>query len=163
MPTCPYCIHIWIDFNVDMYIPTVLLKPSYMYYSYMCNPHVNLPLNSKWSWLKPHLVNSGRDPALYVCMCVYILYIHEWLGNDVGPGPGPGLWFEDLTSDQSVQCLDYPTLPAVLSSSMMCTLNATSFSHFHQNYGSENSAMRCLSGFSLRCFIKSLWRWRWFI
>ena len=105
MPTCPYCIHIWIDFNVDMYIPTVFLKPSYMYYSYMCNPHVNLPLNSKWSWLKPHLVNSGRDPALYVCMCVYILYIHEWLGTDVGPGPGPGpgLWFEDLTSDQSVR------------------------------------------------------------
>ena len=157
MPICPYCIHIWIDFNEDMYIPTVLLKPSYVYYSYMHNPHVNLPLNFKWSWLKPHPVNSGRDPAcMYVCMyaCVYIIY--TWM---VGP------WCWSWSSLVLRPCFWSIISVSGLSCTTRCAvqfhdvyIECHIFLPFPLKLWKWKHSMRCLSGFSLRCFIKSLWR-----
>ena len=81
MPICPYCIHIWIDFNEGMYIPTVLLKLYYVYYSYMCNPHVltfkfQIKLtetSSSEQWQR-----SCMYVCMYVCMCIYYIYMNDW-------------------------------------------------------------------------------------
>lgn len=81
MPICPYCIHIWIDFNEDMYIPTVLLKLYYVYYSYMCNPHV-LTFKFQIKLTETSSSEQWQRSCMYVCMyaCVYIIY--TWM---IGP------------------------------------------------------------------------------
>lgn len=77
MCRCAYACVCADEFPVWVYVCHLcIMKPSYVY-DYVCAMSTMRISNEV---VKPHPVNSGREPwVLYVCMyaCVYIIYMHK--------------------------------------------------------------------------------------
>lgn len=156
MPVCPY--HPYLDRFQCRYAYTYCItKASLMYHSYVCNPHVNLSLNFKWGWLKPHPVNSGRDPA-----CVYLLYacvyiIYTWM---IEPDDAWS-WSSLVLRPCFWSVISVSGLAHTTRSDFLIISKCVHWMPHLSPISTKTMEMKTfpwgvLSGFSLRCFIKNL-------